>query len=67
MKSATMVALVAGLLSSSTDALVMQERNTASSKVVGMDLQRRTVPDPVQRDRLRRRGSVAATLDNEVG
>ncbi|KAK6079283.1 aspartic-type endopeptidase opsB 1 [Seiridium cupressi] len=65
MKSASVAALVAGLFATSTDALTMGERSTGPSKVVGMDLQRRKVSDPIKRDRLRRRGSVEASLNNE--
>ncbi|KAF3022433.1 hypothetical protein E8E14_007531 [Neopestalotiopsis sp. 37M] len=68
MKSASVAALVAGLLSTSAEALAIRDNsNTASSGVVAMDVQRRKVADPVKRDKLRRRGSVAASLENEVG
>ncbi|KAH6654498.1 aspartic-type endopeptidase [Truncatella angustata] len=43
----------------------MKDRSPSSSRVVGMNMQRRTIEDPVKRDRLRRRGSVDASLDNE--
>ncbi|KAI0128885.1 aspartic peptidase domain-containing protein [Xylariales sp. AK1849] len=65
MKSTNMVALVAGLLAAPIDALTLRERSTGLSKVVGMDMQRRKISDPLQRDRLRRRDSVQASLDNE--
>ncbi|ETS79989.1 hypothetical protein PFICI_07518 [Pestalotiopsis fici W106-1] len=66
MKSASVAALVAGLLSTSADALAIRDSsNTASSGVVAMDVQRRKVADPVKRDKLRRRGSVEASLENE--
>jgi hypothetical protein len=66
MRTSTVVALAASVLSTSTDALTVQERAAESAKVVGMSLERRAVSDPIKRDRLRRRGEVKATLDNEV-
>lgn len=42
----------------------------AQPAVVGLDVQRRSVEDPVRRDRLRRRQDVdshTVILDNEVG
>jgi hypothetical protein len=67
MKTITVAALVAGLLSTSTDALAVEKKSTYSSKVVSMETLRQKVSDPLQRDRLRRRGSLQASLDNEVG
>ncbi|ORY59084.1 aspartic proteinase precursor [Pseudomassariella vexata] len=65
MKSTTVFALAAGLLSTSSDALSLKKRSTGQSKVVGMDTQRKKITNPLQRDRLRRRGSATAELDNE--
>ncbi|KAI1854845.1 hypothetical protein JX266_000963 [Neoarthrinium moseri] len=65
MKSTTVAALVAGVLSASSEALTLRERSTVPSRVVGMDVQRKKVSDPVNRDRLRRRGTAQASLDNE--
>ncbi|KAI3336744.1 eukaryotic aspartyl protease [Xylariaceae sp. AK1471] len=67
MRSGEICALVAGL---SLACLPAHARNIPSSigepKVVNLSTQRRTVSNPVQRDRLRRRdGTVDATLDNE--
>lgn len=67
MKSTVMAGLLAGLLSAPTHALAVppQSRDTPS-RVVGMDVQRRKITNPLQRDKLRRRGTAQATLDNEV-
>lgn len=64
MKSLTATALAAGLWASGSAALHLIERDTPN--VVGLDLARRHVPDPVKRDALRRRQSqtVTETLDN---
>lgn len=68
MKSTSVAALVAGVLSTSADALAIRDSKTALSGIVAMDVQRRHVADPVKRDSIRRRsGSVEASLDNEVG
>lgn len=65
MRTATVVALAASLLSTPTDGLALQERGAEAPRVVGMELQRNTISDPLKRDQLRRRGEVQATLDNE--
>ena len=64
MKSLTATALAAGLLASGSAALHFVERDTPN--VVGLDIARRHIPDPVNRDSLRRRQSqtVTETLDN---
>ena len=64
MKSLTASALAAGLLASGSAALNLIERDTPN--VVGLDIARRHVPDPVKRDALRRRQSqtVTETLAN---
>lgn len=64
MKSITLLAFAATLLST-TAAINLQKRSEGSSRVVSLSTQRRTVTNPVERDRLRRRGSVQADLDNE--
>ncbi|KAI1104238.1 acid protease [Jackrogersella minutella] len=61
----TVLALVASILAAAADA-----RNIPSStdqpKVISLSTQRKTISNPVKRDRLRRRdGTVKATLDNE--
>lgn len=57
------VTLVAGLLSV-TEAISLVQRDAAPA-VIGLDIQRRHVENPVARDRLRRRaGTVLETLDN---
>ncbi|KAE9374550.1 aspartic proteinase precursor [Stipitochalara longipes BDJ] len=66
MKGLSTFALVASLLSTS-DALYLQRRTDgAAPRVVGFPVQRKTVPNPILRDRLRRRAStVQASLQNE--
>lgn len=65
MRTTSVVAVVAGLLSASTDALDLRTRTSGQPKVVTMGVQRRKVENPTERDRLRRRGTAVATLDNE--
>ncbi|KAI2472075.1 acid protease [Annulohypoxylon bovei var. microspora] len=65
MRSTTVLALVASILAVPADA-----RNIPSSigqpKVISLATQRKTISNPVRRDRLRRRdGTVRAELDNE--
>ncbi|KAI8634778.1 eukaryotic aspartyl protease [Xylariaceae sp. FL1651] len=64
MRSGEIWALVAGLV-----CLPAHARNIPSSigqpKVVSLSTQRKTIANPVQRDRLRRRDAVKAALDNE--
>ena len=64
MKSLTVTALAAGLLASGSAALNLIERDTPN--VVGLDIARRHIRDPMKRDALRRRQSqtVSETLDN---
>ncbi|KAK0512749.1 hypothetical protein JMJ35_004766 [Cladonia borealis] len=64
MKGLTATALAAGLLASGSAALNLIER--ATPNVVGLDIARRHIPDPVKRDTLRRRQSqtVTETLAN---
>lgn len=67
MKALSTFALAAGLLSTYTDALALQRRTDGPPKVLSFPLQRKSVPNPLLRDRLRRRaGTVQASLQNEV-
>jgi hypothetical protein len=60
-------AVATGLLSSFIEAITLQKRTDGPPRVVGFPIQRKLVPDPISRDRLRRRAeTVQATLDNEV-
>lgn len=65
MKSLTATALVAGLLASGSAALNLIKRDTPN--VIGLDITRRHIADPVKRDGLRRRQSqtVTETLAND--
>ncbi|KAK8049919.1 aspartic-type endopeptidase protein [Apiospora phragmitis] len=65
MKVSIAAGLMAGLLCTPTQALSVPQRKSNQPMVVGMDMQRRKVSNPMQRDRLRRRGTTRATLDNE--
>ncbi|CAJ2510049.1 Uu.00g059490.m01.CDS01 [Anthostomella pinea] len=64
MRSTTIFALAAGIIS-----LPAEARNIPSvlgkPKVVSMSTQRKPISNPVNRDRLRRRGTIQADLDNE--
>ena len=55
-------ALAAGLNS----AAIQLFRDSASPAVVTLSTHRKVVPDPIQRDALRRRQTVTETLDNGV-
>jgi len=67
MKVFSTFALAASLLSTSSGALYLQRRTDGPPKVVGFPVQRKNVPNPLLRDRLRRRTStVQASLQNEV-
>lgn len=67
MRTATALAAALGFLSTCTEAINLQRREGEVPRVVGFDIERRTVKDPVARDRLRRRTTpVQASLDNEV-
>ncbi|KAK3940503.1 aspartic peptidase domain-containing protein [Diplogelasinospora grovesii] len=71
MKSSTLLALAASLLPSSTEGLALQQqqqqqrRDGSSPRVVGLETKRQPIANPLSRDKLRRRGSVTASLDNE--
>ncbi|OIW33439.1 acid protease [Coniochaeta ligniaria NRRL 30616] len=63
MRTSVTLAVLAWL--SASEALVLHERQDGAPRVVSMDIERTKLSNPLQRDRLRRRGSVQATLDNE--
>ncbi|TVY44471.1 putative aspartic-type endopeptidase [Lachnellula occidentalis] len=66
MKGFTTFAASAGLFWTCSEGLTLSRRTNESPKVVGFPVVRKSVPNPFQRDRLRRRsGTVQATLDNE--
>jgi len=67
MKGLTTFAVAVGLLSTCTEGLTLNRRTDGPPRVVGFPVMRKSVPNPVKRDRLRKRaGTVQATLDNEV-
>jgi RNase P protein component len=67
MKGLTTLAFAASILSTCTEGIQLYKRTDGPPRVVGFPVQRKSVPNPVARDRLRRRsGTVQATLDNEV-
>ena len=67
MKSLSIFALSASLLSILTEGLSLHQRKDAAPRVVGFPVQRKPVANPLLRDRLRRRAeTVQANLDNEV-
>ncbi|QSZ35474.1 hypothetical protein DSL72_008344 [Monilinia vaccinii-corymbosi] len=69
MRTTTFIAVAAGLLSTCTDAIQLQRRTDGPGKVVGLDVVRKQVDNPLARDKLRklrrRSKTVASTLDNE--
>lgn len=66
MRCSTTFALVASILSTCTEGLELHKRSNGAPKVVGFPVGRRSIENPVSRDRLRRRsGTVMASLDNE--
>lgn len=65
MKLTAIAAVAVGALTTGTGALQLAKRTDGPARVVGMGIQRKEVADPVQRDRLRKRGkTVSETLDN---
>ena len=68
MKSFSLLAVLAGL-TLSTQAIQLVKRD-AVPRVLGMEIERREVQNPVKRDQARRRKrqskTVSETLDNEV-
>jgi hypothetical protein len=67
MKGLSTFVLATSIFSTYSDALYLQRRTDGPPRVVGFPVQRKAVPDPLLRDRLRRRAStVQASLENEV-
>jgi hypothetical protein len=67
MKGLTTFAIATALLSTCSEAIQLHKRTDGPPRVVGFPVQRNTIPNPLLRDRLRRRsGTVQATLANEV-
>jgi hypothetical protein len=67
MKGLTTFAVAAGLLSTCSDGLTLNRRTDGPPKVVGFPVVRKSVPNPLKRDQLRRRSETAqVTLDNQV-
>lgn len=66
MKGASLISLaVLQLAFPGADALLLQKRDVPA--VVGLDIQRKHVSDPVRQDQLRKRDkTVSQVLDNEV-
>ncbi|KAE8447427.1 hypothetical protein EG329_010841 [Mollisiaceae sp. DMI_Dod_QoI] len=66
MRGVTPFAIAASLLSTCTEGIKLHKRTDGPARVVGFDVGKRSVSDPLSRDRLRRRtDTVQATLDNE--
>jgi len=65
MKGQALTALAASLLLLHTSAALQLVKRDFPA-VVGLDIQRRNVLDPVKRDLLKRAGTVSETLDNEA-
>ncbi|KAH8843317.1 hypothetical protein MCOR27_002369 [Pyricularia oryzae] len=62
------LALAASLASSTTNGSTIPRRASgtpAAPRVIGLETERQHIPNPLERDRLRRRAAVMATLDNE--
>ncbi|KAK6611118.1 eukaryotic aspartyl protease [Botrytis cinerea] len=70
MRTTTFITAAVGLLSTCTDAIQLQKRTDGPARVVGLDVVRKSVENPLARDKLRklrrRSKTVTATLDNEV-
>ena len=66
MRSLILTALLAAVLSCESNALQILPQRGVSPAVVGLDIQRKHVQDPIDRDALRRRQTVTESLDNEV-
>lgn len=69
MKISNTLVVGAGLLST-TSALTLRKRQDGGARVLGVDIARRTIGNPVKRDQARinrRSGTVQASLENEVG
>ncbi|KAH8673662.1 aspartic peptidase domain-containing protein [Xylariales sp. PMI_506] len=65
MKLTTAIALATSPLSLGVAALALRETSGSPARVVSMETKRDRVSNPLKRDRLRRRGTVETTLDNE--
>ncbi len=68
MKGLSIITLTAGLLSATSEAIQLVQREAAPA-VLGLAIERNAVSDPFARDGLRRRQNtktVMETLDNEV-
>ncbi|PQE22314.1 eukaryotic aspartyl protease protein [Rutstroemia sp. NJR-2017a WRK4] len=66
MRTSTIIVAAVGILSGCTEAIQLQRRTDGPPRVVGFDVERRAVSNPLKRDRIRRRSNtVTATLDNE--
>lgn len=66
MRIATIVAGATSCLSICTEAISLQRRENEAPRVVGFDMERREVRNPVKSDRRRRRSTtLQANLDNE--
>lgn len=69
MKGLSLLAVIAGLAVSGTEAIQLVSRD-GTPRVVGMDLERKAAYNPVERDRARMRKrqskTVSETLDNAV-
>lgn len=67
MKGLKTLAIAASILSTCIEGIQLHKRIDGPPRVVGFPVQRKSVPNPASRDRLRRRtGTVQAALDNEV-
>lgn len=71
MRTTTFITAAVGILSTCTNAIQLQKRTDGPARVVGLDVVRKQVANPLARDKLRklrrRSNTVTATLDNEVG
>ncbi|KAF7904537.1 hypothetical protein EAF00_001871 [Botryotinia globosa] len=69
MRTTTFITAAVGILSTRTDAIQLQKRTDGPARVVGLDVVRKQVENPLARDKLRklrrRSKTVTATLDNE--
>lgn len=65
MKTATLAIVAASWVELALGLSLQHRGDDTGARVVSMSTERRHVSNPIQRDRLRRRGSVAADLDNE--
>ena len=65
MKVAAVAAVAVGALATGTSALQLVKRSNGPARVVGMSIERKEISNPVEKDRLRKRGqTVSETLDN---